>query len=139
MNNPRKLNNAPRISSGLQLYVNGQRIPIQTDQEETQKEEKSKTTEKAPKISEEVLKNSVKLPRKEARTHLKRLKDKVVYELETPGIDSLNNIIVNQLENSIEVKAYTKKAVYIKTLKVKLNLMSYSFKGDSIFLEFRAS
>ena len=141
MGNSSKLENNPmKISPGLQLYVNGQRIPIQTGGKNSNEnvEEKNQKS-KPPKISDEVLKNSVKLPRKEAKTKLTRLKDRVIYQLETPGIESLNNIVVNQLENSIEVKAYTKKAVYMKTLKVKLQLMSYSFKEDSVFLEFKAN
>jgi len=150
----KKLNqNQPLIDPNLQLFINGQRIPLPNQlnsrkglienpnmQEDGDLEEgKTKILKKAPKISEETIKKSAKLPRKEARTKLTRLRDRVVYELETPGINSLNNVIVNQLENSIEVKAYTEQAVYIKTLKVKLPLISYSIKENRLFLEFKGN
>jgi hypothetical protein len=80
----------------------------------------------------------MKLPRKEAKTTLKRFKDRVVYELETPGINSLNNVVVNKLENSIEIKIYTEKTVYIKTLAISLPLLSYSIKQDKVLVEFKS-
>ena len=56
---------------------------------------------KIPKVSTETIKKSAKLPRKEAKTKLTRTAERVIYELNTPGIDSLNNVLVNKLENSI--------------------------------------
>jgi Mor family transcriptional regulator len=145
--NENKMSKQPQFDSNLQLYVNGQRIPLpgqktnkqEANLDEESKEENTKILKKAPKISEETIKKSKNLPRKEAKSKLTRLKDRVVYELDTPGINSLNNVIVNKLENSIEVKAYTEKAVFIKTLKVKLPLISYSMREDKLFLEFKGN
>jgi len=95
------------------------------------------STQKIPKVSEETLKKSVKLPRKEAKTKLMRTAERVIYELNTPGIESLNNVLVNKLENSIEIKAYTDNAVYFKTLSIKLPLMQYSIKDDKLVFEFK--
>jgi len=138
--------NQPSINPNLQLFINGRRIPISNQEAQTINEEeidedgiKTKIIKKAPKISEETIKKSINLPRKEAKTKLTRLKDRVLYELDTPGIDSLNNVIVNQLENSIEVKAYTERIVYIKTLNVKLPLVSYSIRPDKLLLEFKGN
>ncbi len=130
----KKKQSQPKIGSNLQLYINGKRIPIE-NQQNIEKPIKQKK-EEAPKVSEETIEKSKKLPRKEAKTKLTRLKDKVVYELDTPGLNSLNNVLINNLENSLEIKAYTERAVYIKTLKVKLPLQSYAIKQDKLFLEF---
>lgn len=134
-----------RIPSHLQLYINGQRIPLESQSiapmigNEEDEGENVRVLKKTPKISEETIKKSSGLPRKEAKTKLTRLKDKVIYELDTPGISSLNNVVINKLESSIEIKVYTEKTVYMKTLQIKLPLASYSVRQDKVFLEFQAS
>ena len=95
-------------------------------------------TAKIPQVSEETFKKSTKLPRKEPKSKLTRLKDKIVYELEIPGLNSLDKVLINKLENSIEIKAFTDKAVYIKTLPAKLPLIQYSINNGKLFLEFKA-
>jgi hypothetical protein len=136
----------PNIQSKFELFINGKRVNLPGNISGLQIEEipGNKITQKIPqksripKVSEETLKNSAKLPRKEAKSHVTRTSNKVIYELETPGLVSLNNVLVNKLESSIEIKAYTEKAVYFKTLPVKLPLMQYSLKEDKIILEFKA-
>lgn len=142
------------IPNNLQLYINGKKInlanPINNIQQAPKKQEDKeieqefdeegnpvKIIKKVPKISEETLKKSVSLPRKEAKTKLTRLKDKIIYELDTPGINSINNVVINKLEQSLEVKVYTEKAVFIKNIQIKLPLISYSIKSDKLFLEFK--
>ena len=136
----KRLNNRPK--QNLQLYINGKRIPLNESENQEEflenEEENIRVIKKQPKIYPETLKSSMKLPRKEAKTTLKRFKDRVVYELETPGINSLNNVVVNKLENSIEIKIYTEKTVYIKTLAISLPLLSYSIKQDKVLVEFKS-
>ncbi len=141
----------PDTDSNFQLYINGRkvnlpanlsgmqinRMPVGQNTESIQKQPRARANS-APKISDETLKHSAKLPRKEPKTKLTRFKDKVVYELDIPGLNSLDKVLVNRLENSIEIKAFTEKAVYTKTLPVKLQLMQYSIKEDKLFLEFKA-
>jgi hypothetical protein len=147
------IENQPKmnIPENLQLYINGKKISLpsqknsnlikqplkEVEQEFDEEGNPVKIVKEVPKISEETLKKSARLPRKEAKTKLTRLKDKVVYELETPGISSLSNIVINKLEQSIEIKAYTEKAVFIKNIAIKLPLASYSVRGDKLFLEFK--
>jgi len=137
----------PKANSNFQLYINGKPIPLPANLSGIQIEEipagnipqQSKTrTNSPPKVSDETLKNSAKLPRKEPKTKLTRFKEKVVYELDIPGLNSLDKVLVNRLENSIEIKAFTEKAVYIKTFPIKLQLTQYSIKEDKLFLEFKA-
>jgi len=145
----------PNIKSNFQLFINGKKVNLPENfngdlsrlriagspitgnmaQEPTPKKQKAE-----PKISDQVLKNSVKLPRKEAKTKLIRYKDKVIYELDTPGLDNVDNVLVNKLENSLEIKAYAAKAVYFKNLAVKLPLMKYGVSPEEgkLVLEFKA-
>lgn len=150
-----KSQKAPRNMNGnFELYINGKRVNLPGNLAGVQVEEmqglpgsnnfnqpKKAPKAKMPKVSDETLKQSIKLPRKEAKTKLTRTSEKVIYELDTPGIQSLNQVLINQLENSIEIRAYTSKAVFNKTLPVKLPLMQYSVNPEEgkLVLEFKAS
>ncbi len=129
--------NNPKINTNFELFINGKKVPI--NQNSIQIGTKRPEIEKQipEKLNEELIKQSVKLPRKEAKTKLTRLSNKVIYELDTPGLESLNQVLINKLEESIEIKAYAKKAVYHKNLSVKLPLVKYYLKEDSLFLEFQ--
>jgi len=146
-----KLPKEPKVKTNFELFINGKRVPlpenlagIQIERipayKQTSPKKPIQKKTKLPKISEEILQKSAKLPRKEAKAHLTRTADKVIYELETPGLNKLENIIINKLENSIEIKAFTDKAVFSKTLPIKLPLMQYSINPSEgkLILEFKA-
>lgn len=88
-----------------------------------------------PEISEEKAKELAKLPRQEAESKVRRLSGKVVYEIELPEVKSIKDIIVNELENSIEVKAFSKDKAYFKFLPVALPLLDYKFSKGKLILE----
>jgi len=88
-----------------------------------------------PTITEEKARKLAKLPREEAETNVRRLSNKIVYEIELPGVSSLDNIIINKLENSIEIKAFTKDKVYFKLLPVKLPILNYKLEDEKLVLE----
>ena len=138
------------VRSHFELFINGKKvnlpgniagvtienmpsgvIPAKTERQ---------TKARMPKISEEILKKASKLPRKEAKSRISRTADKVIYELETPGINSLNEVLINKLESSIEIKAFTDKVVFTKNLPVKLPLMQYGINPSEgkLVLEFKA-
>lgn len=133
----------PANNSNFELFVNGKRVNIpgniaglSIEEMPSPEAPKQNKQTKIPKVSDELIKNSAKLPRKEAKTKLIRTADKVTYELDTPGLTTLNNVLINKLEDSLEVKAYTERAVFFKTLKVKLSLARYSLREDKLVLEF---
>ena len=139
-------NQNPNIRSDFQLFINGKRVPIPNNIAGLQIQEplfrgqiskKNHIQRTAPKISDETLKASKELPRKEAKSKVSRTSDRVIYELETPGLNKIENILINKLENSFEIKAYTENAVFFKTLQVKLPLMQYAIKEGKLFLEFK--
>jgi hypothetical protein len=130
-----------RLGSNFELYINGKRINLPgevagLDIDDSDRGVMKKSLSSMPKISEELIKSSAKLPRKEAKTQLVRTADKITYEMDTPGLASLSNVLVTKLEDSIEVKAYTDEAVYLKTIQIKLPLAKYSLKQDKLVLEF---
>ncbi len=139
-------------NSNFELYINGKKINLPGDIAGVQiekmpfseggikKPKRPKAKIPRPRISEEILERSKKLPRKEAESHVSRTSDKIFYELKTPGLNSPENVLINKLENSLEIKAFTEKAVYFKVLPGKLPLIQYSVSpGEGkLILEFKA-
>ncbi|MEK6899176.1 MAG: zinc ribbon domain-containing protein [Nanoarchaeota archaeon] len=76
------------------------------------------------------------MPRVEAKSSVRRLGDKVVYELKAPGVQSVNDVFVSKLASGYEVKAIGKKKVYVTSLPVELPLRSYSVEKEGLKLEF---
>jgi len=145
--NTKKVENSPKIKNNLQLYVNGEKVDLgemlpgqikKINVNKTMKQPISEApTSKLPMPSEELLIKSSKLPRKEAKHNLKRLSNKVVYEIEAPGIKSLDQILINKLEEGVEVRLFTKTRVLTKNINITLPLVAYSLKKDKLFLEFQ--
>jgi hypothetical protein len=86
-------------------------------------------------ISDEEAKKLAKLPRKEAETSVRRFSNKVVYEVAVPGIKNLKDIIINKLENSIEIKAFSKENAYFKLIPVNLPILNYKLDKEKLILE----
>lgn len=132
-----KNQNIPKTN--FQLYVNGKKINIgegieMPPQMNVNKEKPSKKALPTP--SAKIISESKNLPRIETETLLKRLPDKIVYELEAEGVKDLNQILVNKLEEGIEIKMFTKDKVLYKNLSVSLPLIAYYLKKQKLFLEF---
>lgn len=97
---------------------------------------KPKAEAKARVISDEQRDRMTKLPRGQAKAEIRRLSDKVVYELATPGVENVNDIFVSKVESGYEVKALGKKKVYFNSLQIGLPLKKYSIKDNKLTMEF---
>lgn len=121
-------------SMDIQFFVNGQRVFPETNiKQQIQKPIKIKNN-----ISPDKIQKISKLPRKEPKTKMKRLGEKLVFEMSVPGVEDIDNILINQLENSIEIKAISKTKVYSKNLKVNLPILKYSLDKGNLILELQA-
>ncbi|MEK6928404.1 MAG: hypothetical protein AABW65_00420 [Nanoarchaeota archaeon] len=89
-------------------------------------------------IKEEQIKKITSLPKTSAKTNIKRLGNKVIYELNAPGIISTEDVFLSKLENGYEVKAIGEKKVYINTLPINLPIHSYSINNNKLTIEFSA-
>jgi len=87
------------------------------------------------KITDEQARKLSQLPKQEAETKVRRFANKVVYELGMPEVDSLKDVFINKLENSIEVKAFGKNKAYYKVLPVSLRLVNYNLNKGILTLE----
>ena len=89
-------------------------------------------------FSKEKLKKFSELPKKEPRSRIKRLSGKIIYELFVPGVETIEDVLVNQLENSIEIKALSKDKVYSKNLNVNLPILRYHLVNENLIIEMQA-
>jgi|SRR3989344_4939555 len=90
-------------------------------------------------LSDDKLKQIVKLPKEEASTSVRRLSNKVIYEVNMPGVESIDDISIMQLENSIEIKALAKQKAYFKVIPVNFPLHRYGLRNEKLILELRAN
>ena len=97
------------------------------------KEEKEKT--KPNTFTKEKIKKFANLERKEPKTNIRRLSNKMIYEIEIPGVKSLDDVSIIKLENSIEIKAISKNKAYTKTIPINLPITNYDLSEGKLILE----
>jgi hypothetical protein len=127
-----KPNQQPKTN--IKLMINGKEINM-NNPEKPMKKEKTKITE--IKLPNKKL-NISKLPKKEPATNIRRLSDKVIYEVKMPGVKSIKDISMIKLENSIEIKAIAKNKAYVKLIQINLPIIHYEFDKGTLILELEA-
>lgn len=134
LENPDKKGNHPEFPGKLnvQLFVNGKKVTPEI--KETHAPKRKPRQKKI--ITQDKLNKLTTLPKKEPSSKLRRLSGKIIYELEVPGVNSLEDIFINQLENSIEIKAMSDKEIYAKNLKLNLPIIRYYLNKGNLYLEF---
>jgi len=76
----------------------------------------------------------MELERVEAKSHIRRLPEGIIYEIDAPGVKSVKDVVITQLEESMEVKVYTAKRCYVKSIPLKLNIVDFSVKPNKVLL-----
>lgn len=127
----------PKNSPKLKLMVNGKEIFSNGD--EKKEKDSEKNTKKLPiEFSKENLKKWTTLEKKEPKTNLKRLGDKVYYELDLPGVESIKDVSIINLEKSLDIRAVSKKVAYQKNIPIDMPLSKYTLLRDKLILEILA-
>jgi len=88
-------------------------------------------------ISREENERRAGLPRVEVKSKVRRIGDQIIYELETSGIGSRGDVVISQLEQGIEVKAYSKDKCYVKIIPLKVEVTSYYVQKEKVFVELK--
>lgn len=116
-------------SLSIQFFVNGKKISKE------KKPNQFKPVRINNQFFQEKLRKLKDLPKQEPQSKLRRFSEKLIYELYVPGVKSVEDILINHLENSIEVKALSQDKVYSKNLKINLPILSYSLKDGFLIIE----
>jgi len=118
------------LDTEVESFPNGVRISFGAP--------RKKTSRKASKkgLTKDQLDRMSGLPRVEAKTNVRRLSDKVVYELKAPGVESVEDIFVSKLESGYEVKAIGRKKVYVNSLPINLPLKGFTVTDKGLTVEF---
>lgn len=75
------------------------------------------------------------LPKEEPKTSMRRLQNKIIYELEMPEVESAGDISILKMENSIEIKAIGKNRAYSKIISINLPIKNYDLEKGKLVLE----
>jgi len=131
-----------RPKTHLQLFINGKKInlngmKINNPENPAVRKQSKKPVKQVPStyLSKENSQKFSKLPRQEPKTNVRRLSDKIVYEIEMPDIKSLKDISIVKLESSIEIKAIGKDKSYSKTIRIGLPIVDYYLEEGKLVLE----
>ena len=116
----------------IRLMINGKEI---TPRIQSTVAQKSPIKTLPINFSNENLKKFQRLEKKEPKTQVRRVGDKVTYELEIPGVESINDISIIKLESGIEVKAIGKNKAYLKNISIPLPLTKYLLSKGRLILE----
>lgn len=117
--------------TNIHLMINGKEIkPQQVKQIKKQ----------APNLnfSKEILKKFSKLPKKEPKTNIRRLSDKIIYEIKVPGVKTFKDLSITKLEKGIKIDAVAKDKAYSKVISVNLPIVNYELSRGTLVLELEA-
>lgn len=129
----------------LQFYINGKKIDIgnqinPSGQLNTQKKPVKKQTKKviSKEFTSKINEKFLSLPKEEPETTIRRLSDRIIYEIDIPGVKKVENISIRNLEKSIEIRALSKDKAYYKIILMDLPLVKYSIEKETLILELEA-
>jgi len=103
-----------------------------------EEEQIKKIVQEKPDLSMQKLEKFSKLPQKEPSTNIRRLSNKIIYEIDIPGVKSLKDISIIKLENSIEIKAVAKDKAYFKLIPINLPILNKKLSQEKLVLELGA-
>ncbi len=125
-----------QTDADIEQLPNGIKIKIGIPQATPSKQPKPRHSIRKQ-ITEEQMEKMSSLPRAAAKTNVRRLSDKIVYELTAPGIESTDDVFISKLETGYEIKAIGKKKVYVNSLPISLPMKSYSIADNKLLVEFK--
>ncbi len=119
----------------------GFRIQVSTGKPKTNKvHPKIRKVPEKPEIfsvDERELERRKSLKKEDAVSRVRRLADKIIYEISTPGVKSKSDVTITRLEKGFEVKAYSKDRCYYKVIPLKIEFLKYSVSNEKVFVEFK--
>jgi len=134
--------------TNLQIFINGKKVNLSPGKSAIVRKKSMKRQSKNAKpekikqvrLPEKELKSFSKFSKVEPETNIRRLSDRIVYEIQMPGVKSKKDISITRLESSIEIKAIAKRIekAYYKVIKAGLPVINYKFSKETLVLELAA-
>ena len=126
----------------ISITTSGNKIPGMNlnslDRTEVPHPRTHKKTASFDDLSEEQLRRFSKLPKEEPKTNIRRLSNKVFYEVDIPGVKSTRDISILNLEKGVELKAISDKKAYLKSIPINLPIINYKLSKGKLTLEMDA-
>jgi len=79
----------------------------------------------------------MRLQKVEATSKVRRLADRIIYEIEAPGVRTKKDISITELASGLEVRVYSKDKCYVKVIPLKVEVIEYHVEKDKLFLELK--
>jgi HSP20 family molecular chaperone IbpA len=135
-----KKDNMPKTN--FQLYINGKKVNLTPGNVSVKRKPvKKQVKRKYPELvsfSKENQKRFTNLPKEEPATNVRRLADRIIFEINMPEVKSIKDVSIKNLENSIEIKAVTRNKAYYKIIRVGLPVIDYYLDKEKLILELEA-
>ena len=130
------LKNQPNI----RIMLNGKEIKLNNQQAVQKKQPIKKHLKSIPnsKLPKKDFKGKKNLPKEEPSTNIRRMTDKIIYEINLPEVKSIKDISITKLENSIEIKALAKTKIFLKRISINLPIIDFNFSKEKLTLELEA-
>jgi len=116
------------------IKINVMRSPTQKSGVRSQVSEKKI---EVPEVSEAEAERRIGLKKVEAESRVRRLADRIVYEIDAPGVVRKDDVVVTELASGLEIRAYSEDKCYVKFIPLKVELIGYSVRSDRVFVEIR--
>ncbi|MBI4116463.1 hypothetical protein HY449_01830 [Candidatus Pacearchaeota archaeon] len=120
--------------TNFQLFINGK--PVKFENAPGQRNFEGRRAEiQNSALPKNNLKDFPSLPKKEPTTEVRRFSNKLIYEINLPGVKSDKDISIVKLENSIEIKAVAGDSAYKKIIPINLPVTNYNLSNGKLVLE----
>jgi len=97
-----------------------------------------KAVENIPRVSDEENDRRAGLQREEVDSKVRRLADRIIYEMKTPGVKKKKDVVVTKLASGLEIKAYSKDKCYVKFIPLTVEVIEYYVEAEKVFVELKA-
>ena len=87
-------------------------------------------------LTEEQAEKFSKLPKHEPSANVRRMSDKIIYEIDLPDVEE-KNVHITKLQNSIEIKAFAKDKAFFKLIPISLPILNSHVKDGKLVLELK--
>ena len=89
-------------------------------------------------VSKEEIDRRMNLKKVEAESKVRRLADRIIYEIDAPGVREKGDVVVTELATGLEIRAYSGEKCYVKFIPLKVEVITYSVKSDKVFVELKS-